>query len=339
MFANDGSIIPSWMVNLGAANKEVNNDFALRSGIVVAVYPPSDEKSYSKTTTEYDVRVNYTSGSTSPSQIIYPHVTVQSIFGGVADYSEWTPRIGVATAKTLGSKVLLLCNNALQVDAFIIGGLKHPNSQKTDPEFKGNHRYIWEFNGLKQSVNDSGDWVVFHRGKTNDDGTVASDSDYDQFGQAQIEMTSNGKITIGYDKFGTDNASIQLSKPDKSLFFYTKSSTRFKSEAAVIMETTNGLKINPGNGDSQAFLRGTTYRMQQAQLHTQLQTHLGALATLIGTAGASLSTFPAPTAVSGAGAALTSSVALITQMITSLASFEAQSQRYLSTHHNFAETP
>ncbi len=334
MFANDGSIIPSWMTSLGT--KAVYEDFALRAGVVIAVYPPSDPKSYSKKTTEYDVKVSYTSGSTSPSQIIYPHVTVQSLFGGVADFTDWTPRVGDTTAKTLGSKVLLLCNNAVQVDAYIVGGLKHPNSIVKDPEYKGNHRHIWEFNGVNQTVNDDGDFTLLHKGKTKDDGSVVDATN----GGGLLSMTADGKISIGYlDKIGTDFASIQLDKTGKFLSTYSKNSTNIKTDASMVLTTTNGIKINPGNADQQWFLRGTIYRSQQSTLHTQLSTQLTALGVLLGTAGASLSTFPNPVAVTGAGAALTSAVALITQMVSSIQSFEAQGTRYLSTHHTFGETP
>jgi hypothetical protein len=102
-------------------------------------------------------------------------------------------------------------------------------------------------------------------------------------------------------------------------------------------DPTNGVAtvkapaINLGDDTlTESLILGTTYRQKQALLHTQLQGQLTALAALIATAGANLTTAgpltllpPAGVAISAAGAALTSSVASITGMQASIQAFEA----------------
>ncbi len=57
------------------------------------------------------------------NQILYPRAIVSSLFGGVADYVRWTPRIDdkeLDSGISLGSKVLLLCVNANTRSAYIV---------------------------------------------------------------------------------------------------------------------------------------------------------------------------------------------------------------------------
>lgn len=91
-----------------------------------------------------------------------------------------------------------------------------------------------------------------------------------------------------------------------------------------------------------AFMLGTTYRAAESQLHAKLIASLTALSVQLGLAGGAVvaACGPMPIPVIGpglatpslavAGGALTSSVAIVIQMVTALTAFEAQAPRYLS---------
>jgi hypothetical protein len=292
-------------------------------------------------------------------EIVYPRVIVQSLFGGVADYSEWTLRLD--TQDGLGSNVLLLCGNGNRRNAFIIGGLPNSKSKK-QLTFKDNHRFITEFNGLNQSVNNDGEYKILRRGPTKDDGTVKDSTN----SGALIYLNKDGQIQIGYkDSIDSDFSSITLNKSSKILSLFSKEKMLFKTEKTAELTTTDGFKINPLNPDQQAFVRGTIYRKNEQRMNNQLAQKLvtaaAALAsatTSVTTAGTALTVATPLLLVPVAGAMATSplvgaaSVALLKAagdlaqvaaqlqaMAISIQSFEAQSNTYISTKHNFGETP
>lgn len=364
IYYSDGTKKPSWMVAQDETARHISySDYSLKHGIVIAAYPPSSSQNRSKKFTEYDVQVTIMDGNTAPTTTTFYRLTIQSIFGGVADYSTWTPRLGeIGDDQTLGSRVLVLCANGHQRESYIIGGLRHPNATEIDPDFEDNHRYVWEFNGVNQSVNNDGDLTILHKGKTKDSGEVEDETN----GNAYISLNSKGEIVLGYlDSVDTDYASIRLDKQSKTLNLFSKNKIYAKTEDAVEIETPVGVKINRNGSDQQAFVRGTTYRKEEELLHTKLkaaldsiQTATGQAAGGIGGAGASLSAAGAAMAVPVSGPMTASPLvvaaaqsltavsqnllliqSMVLEMITGIQAFEAKKAQYLSTHHSFGESP
>lgn len=354
---HDGSFSPSFFSQSKQYGSVKNfSDFSLHSGYVVAVYSPQDSNNSSKKYIEYDVACNVTNKNGSTGEVIFYRLTTQSFFGGVADYVDWTPRI---FNDDIGSNVLILCNNGNQRDAFIIGGIKNFKSEK-EKDFDNNHHYTWEFNGIKQNVNNDGEFLLLRRGQTKDDGTVEDDTN----SYASLSLTKDGKITVGYSD-SADYPYFVLDRENKQATLSTKDKIFLKTENTLEITTSSGVKINPNNPDPQAFVRGTYYRQQESSLNNKMKEKLLDLTTTLATlyaslnvtgasltaAGASLAVpivggpIAAPS-VTAAGSSLLAANAqilraqsILLEMITAVQSFEALGSKYLSDYHIFGETP
>lgn len=357
----DQSKISSWRVaSTDPTLLHHYSDFSLRVGTVIAKYSSVDSPNFSKKYAEYDVRVDYGDLNGSISPIIYYRLKVQSIFGGEADFSDWTLRVSDKNKKIEGSRVLLLCNNGNQRDAYIIGGLKNLPDDKKEETLEDNHHYTWEFNGIKQNVNNDGEFLLLRRGQTKDDGTVEDDTN----SYASLSLTKDGKITVGYSD-SADYPYFVLDRENKQATLSTKDKIFLKTENTLEITTSSGVKINPNNPDPQAFVRGTYYRQQESSLNNKMKEKLLDLTTTLATlyaslnvtgasltaAGASLAVpivggpIAAPS-VTAAGSSLLAANAqilraqsILLEMITAVQSFEALGSKYLSDYHIFGETP
>ena len=369
---SDGSVIPSFLSiaqGEGKSGREYSlSDTSLRVGEIVAAHNPNTSKSTSKKKMEYDVKVMYGNGEGAISTIVYRNVQLANLFGGVADFFNWTPRIENLDLKTgigLGSRVLILCINGNSRNAYIIGGVPHPDDKKQQKKEDG-HNLEFEFNGLNAKVNKDGDLIVTHKSATNADGSIKDSSKSGAF----FSFTKDGKINL------SAKANIYNETPDK-----------------FEIKTTNGVKINPGGIMSQAFVRGTIYRQQEDIMHQTIKPLLLTITTLltaastqiiatgglvaaagvtVTAAGGTLSTagglhkipvvgpkIAAPivqatgaslnatgttltsagTTLTSAGSTLASLAPLFTQIQIAIQLFDSLSSEYLSKKHEFAESP
>src|SRR5277367_958965 len=116
MLLDEGAVIPHGIApfrNNDGYTKTLE-DTSLRVGRVVKFYDPSDAQNVSKKFIEYDVEVNYANRDGPYIKTVYSHCTVSSLFGSVADYIRWTPRIANVDQNNqimYGSRVLVLCIN------------------------------------------------------------------------------------------------------------------------------------------------------------------------------------------------------------------------------------
>jgi hypothetical protein len=90
---------------------------------------------------------------------------------------------------------------------------------------------------------------------------------------------------------------------------------------------------------------GTTWRAKESAMHTTMQAQLATLATLLGTAGSSLTSAgpltllpPAGVLISAAGAALTSAVAVVTALQTAITQYEAEAAAAQNLLSNVSKT-
>ncbi len=180
-----GDIVPSY-VRLFESNGTSGytrglNEVTFRFGQVIAQYAPDTDGNFNKRFWEYDVSVQHVSEGGAQTQIVYPRCQMASLFGGVADHIEWTPRLSLNAGGStqgkpgLNSIVALLCLNSNVRQALIVGGLKHPGL----PQEKSNlgHHLVFEFNGIKIDVNKDGEFNFLRRGPTDANGDPISEDD------------------------------------------------------------------------------------------------------------------------------------------------------------------
>jgi hypothetical protein len=309
------------------------NDVSLRLGRVVAAYPPTDSTSVSKKFVEYDVEVNYANQDGPYIKTIYSHCIVSSLFGGVADYVRWTPRIANLDKNSqlsYAARVLILCVNGNSRFGYIVGGVPNPDTKQTDQVFEGNNNFQFEFNGIHATIDSEGNLVILHKGATNADGSTVNTQDNGYF------AINDDNMAIAYNN-GPGSPSIILSKSQNRLQFNADHYLGEFDDLSISVNTS--FKINDGN---EQFLNGTTYRSNESGMNQNIQTALNALAATISAAGGSL-TLAAPlllipivgpmlasVPVAAAAASLTSAGPLFTNIAIAINIFESISAKYLS---------
>lgn len=356
MELDDGTVVPSFL-SISSTSMEKSarwhsfNDTSLRVGQIIASYSPNDSGNTNKKVAEYDISVDYADSHGAQTRIVYYRAKVASLFGGVADFIRWTPRLdnkNIQSDVSFSSYVLVLCINGNQRSCYILGGLPHPDSQTPDNPVKDNHYLDFEFNGINVFISKDGTLLVSHKGATNPDGTIIDETGRD----SAISLTKEGNINLGYlNKLQTGIASIVIKKDTKTVNLFAESDVRVNTKAEFNISTNNGVKINDTGFDQQAFLRSTIYRQQQELMHNTIGPLLSSLSSLIITAGASLTVagglhvipmvgaiLGAP-AVTAAGGSLTAAGPLLLQIQVAIQQFEALSSQYLSNQHFHAETP
>lgn len=326
----DGTVVSSFMgltPNNQSGATFNNSQASLRVGRVSAVYPAKHPDNVNKKFIEYDIEVFLENGSSTH----FPRCLMSSVFGGIADYVQWTPRYANPsyTDVSEGSYVLIACINSNAAKGIIIGGIPHPKSEAIDAN--DGTQLKFRFNGINVTIDHDGAFKLSRNGPTRADGTILSGS--------QGSFITFGEKNEGISVFST-----------KDILFETKEGFEIK--------TKFGVKINPLGTNPQNFLKGTLYRTQQKILHQSLKTlintlttQMTAVATALTTAGAQFAAvaagYPAPAvkpqfvagavAVTAAATTLASTAPTLTAMQTAITAFESLDTQYLSKIHAFAE--
>jgi hypothetical protein len=349
METSEGAVIPS---NFEAANPRGHaynrtiDDYCIRLGRIVKAYAPTDDKSSSKKFIEYDVMVSYSHQGGPQIQTVYPRCTVASLFGGVADYVRWTPRVDNFDDNTqigFGSRVLLLCINGNTRFAYIVGGIPNPDTTQVDGVFDNNHHFKFEFNGVAAYIDPDGGLSLVRRGQTDVKGKLLDTAN----GGATFSLTSDGEIVLGFTKVASENASPVSAILNKSANSMDLFGTHLETSFSDTQVWSGSFTIN---GGQQQFVNGTTYRTNENVLNTTMSTAHTTLAGLLTTAGAAL-TAAAPLMlipivgpmiaspfVLTAGIALTSAAASVTTMATAETTFESSGSLYLSNTNKFDDS-
>jgi hypothetical protein len=352
-------------------------DTSLRVGRILAAYDIGEGANRNKRVPEYDVMVRHADGDGMVTDVLYPRVRMANLFGGATDFFRWTPRIDNFDQQTqvgYGSRVLLLCVNGSQRNAFIIGGIPHPEDGAVELPYNNNHHLEFQFNGMYANIDKDGNFLLLHRGATDQKDAVANTKG----GNSSIQFNADGDITLGYNfdvpkaASGTtpavtpnqdDLPYAKFLKQLNQIQFYAPSDIYSRSNARYLIETKDGIKVNHNGQDQQAWMLGTTYRNAESQLNSTIQqqlstlmstlttmaTEFGIAASALGTAGAAmLVPIAGPIVASPAVVAtgvqigliatgITTCIQAVSQMTQAIAQFEQGT--YLSSKHSHAENP
>jgi hypothetical protein len=343
-------VIPNYLRGTGSSSESAwtasMTDTSLRTGTIIAVHEPKK----SGDVFSYDVLVNHSNGVRT-TNITYYNVRMASMFGGVADFCKWIPRLENRKddGLTLSNQVLLMCINGNSREAVIIGGIDHP-AGTGDSSF-GNSFYLdFEYNGVNVFIDEEGQFQITRRGKTTASGKVA---DGEEHPNATYQLTKDGEHLLGYldflDDSASDNAFFKITRKDKKIKAYSKDNTEFKTDNNFKITTTNGVKVNPDNAQQQSWVNGTDFRQNQQTLHQNLMTDLTNAATALSSATTSLGVAALSNAVPMYGGAmalpsfitmvsfLLQAISAVTKAVGDIGSFEAQSVKYLSQKHTHAD--
>ena len=200
-----GGKLPSGLVDfdiasvMGAFNKTYNN-FALRAGIVLKVYPVESDLNRSKLAPEYDVVVMEQDANRAVTPITYKNCIAANAFGSIADYFETRLRTQKKTKNKEslgrdfvgqdGAIVLMLCLDGSSEKAIIIGGVNHPN--RTSKLVGEGQILAGEFNGMSIKVEDDGSANLTFKGATDNEGKPKDSSQ----GNTTIDIEKDGSIQI-----------------------------------------------------------------------------------------------------------------------------------------------
>lgn len=306
------------------------SNFSLRFGEVKEIIYPDSKASISKRTIEYNVAVQHKDLRLNTGYVrTYNNCILFNLFAGKADKCVYTLRADTQNGNTkeglgVGSKVLLLCINAEQMQAVIIGGLRDANDldeEKNKAKELGHHFQLL-FNGIEYLVNKEGELSLTYQGKSKVDGTPEDDVDTNAIG-TKFQMTKKGDIRLTTKD---SQEEVLLDHENKK----------------IILKAQQGTKIGAA---TDSLLLGSTYRQSQTVFHNQLiaafqqlQQEFTVVAISLQTAGAAMVTpitgaVAAAPAVSAAAVALNLIISAMAQIITAINSFEGQSQQYLSKNN------
>ena len=332
----DGTIVPHYFgtTPVGrSGNPGVSTNVQLRPGEVKEIIYPSDQRSISKTWTEYRVEVQHKDAYHTGTVTTYPNCWVVNAFGGVADRSTFTLRADSGQSTTSsglgdGSKVLLLCINGDQPNAVILGGLRDTNDN-SDEKSDG-HNLAWSFNGIQAAINDNGEFTLTFNGATNADGSLRPSASQSAQG-TNVKLSQDGSVT-----WTQGNQSVKIDA--------TASNITINSGSYSTIVSSAGTQLG-GNTALDAIIKGTTFRLAQQSLHTALMTALTTLSGLLAAAGAALSAASVPNAIPiiggaiaapgflAAGTNITLAAAIVTTMQVTIQAFETAVANVLSTQN------
>ena len=323
-------IIPSFykVEDVGAdVPSGLYGNLQLRIGEVQKIVYPSDERSVSKKIPEYDVLVTYSEGGTY-TRMMYRSCTISNLFGGLADKFSFTLRTEhTEQDKTkdfglkagLGSKVLLLCVDGNRNNAIIMGGIRDAQDVSDKQVKEKGHNLHFNFNGIDFVVNKDGELVLQYQGATDADSKMNKDVDKNAVGTT-LTIQKNGNFVVNTkDK----KQSVTINHEKKTIDIiadsaYTVKAKDVKVDASGSVAITDkdgtsikgkGVKVG---GATDAWMKGTSYRKAQSQMHSKI------------IAGLSQAAIALPFFQMGAVASG------LMQVVSAISTFEAQSSKYLS---------
>lgn len=323
MMEYEGTILPSY---LRGQPSPMMSSLPLRFGRVIKIRDVGTQDNKNTSFTEYDVLIEEGSEHAAPTRYVIPRCLVISAFGGVADFTRWTPRITQDFANKddfgLGSRVLVLCVNASSYKGIILGGVQnagtkeHPTEEKDDPSL--GHHGTFQFNGIRFDIDKDGQLTLLFRGATKDDNSLTDSADPAAEGTT-LTITKDGSFKV----FTKDDAQhLLIDHKNKVIDILADTDWKVKSKGKFTLESAQQTDLTVSTGNCSitvkagqhridslgvfcgaqavdAFVKGTTYRIAETTMHT---TMLGALATLAA-AGAALNA--AAAALSAAGGSVT----------------------------------
>jgi len=367
---NDGTVVPSYLQtqNRGEARGWNDNltDLTLRFGEVKALVYPDDQLSYGKKALEYVVDVQYRDGSGNTVTSVYRGVTTSTLFGGTADCFRATLRPDSSKdreAVGVGSKVVLLCISGDQQRALILGGVQDLKDDGQAKQADG-HNLFFEFNGVRFTVDKDGQPTLLFRGATAVDGTLNQGVDSQASG-TKIAITRDGNLTVAT---AGDQQLLRLNHRDRKIEIVADNQWSCRVNGDLKIEAGRGVDISTSLGGvgiqalqnvtirslgvrvgaaSEAWMLGTTYRIAEVIMHTQLSAGFLTLQGLTQSLGGILQATAVLNAVpivggllalpgfTMASAMLLGPIpAMLAQMATAIQTFEGGAPTYLSVRNS-----
>lgn len=326
----DGNYGPSFLRVLpreGGVREKASMSFALRVGTVITKYKPDDDKNLTRSTWEYDVECVTTDGMGQATLETYPHCIMASMFGSVADYLMWAPRISEKQRTSddkpdfegilQGSLVLLLTPNGNSSQpSLIVGAAQHPEAPKADDAFGEGQLLRFEYNGLFAEINKDGELTLTRKGPTKIDGEPETDNDTKA--NAELKLDKDGQVVI---KTGDGKQVITMNLNDGKIVIEADQGVDIKvANGKLKTECAQGVELG---GSAEKLIKGTTYQSAEKTFLTSL----GQGVTTMLAAAASLS---AASIEPAAAAAAPQFTAAAMQMKVAIETFKTQLENVLS---------
>jgi hypothetical protein len=350
------------------ADGQVWANLALRIGYIIAARIPENESGAGKFI-EYDVLVPQVDQQGVEAFCIYEGCRALVPMGSVADYVSSTFR-SIQNLDSFPSeeelkqttKVLLLCVNGRTDSPYIIGAAQHSMAQGQDKE--EGHHFKFVFNGVTLLINKDGELSAEFKGATKADGELADEADPEASG-TKLSIAKDGSFLVTTNPEGekpqfilvdhankrmelSANTGYSVQVQDGPALLSAKQDVVVESEAKVELTSSSDTVIKSKNGNvnidgespgfgvvlgggSDAMLKGTSYRNQEALANQNVAAMLQtASVALMSAAAACLAPVTGPVIASPlfvtAATALASASAAIQ-------AFEAQAPTYLSIKH------
>lgn len=372
MMTQDGAVVPHYLSlrSRGVAMDTGNfSNVALRIGEVKGVVDPASDESITGKYLEYIVEVQHRDGSGPGTSALYSGCLLANPFGSGGDKCRYTLRIDEQNDQNrkdsgigVGAKVLLMCINGESNRAWIIAGVRDPETDETKDKKDDGHNWYWEFNGLRQTINKDGEYTLLFRGATNRDGTLL-DGVKEANGGAKLFYDKDGGVTLADGDKG--NEKLYLDLQNKKVSLLSGGTMALDAPDGVTVDTKKNVVITDDKtfiGSKNAgenLVLGKTYRQNESQLFddladgfkslgqnvTQMAQTIGTVGGLLTTAGSSMSVpiygaVAAGPQISGAATQLISMASTLVQMnqtllkmMAALKQFEGKKNDYISTHH------
>lgn len=369
---SDGTCIPSYLgvQSRGGApgSTAMLNEYVLRIGEVKRIIYPKQDLHYGSKSIEYEVEIQHRDGNGGATTATFRGATVSTMFGGLADRFNATLRPDASKSgdgqqsnnETLGigSKVLLLCPNGDQQKAIILGGIEDQRSTRVDKSEDGHHLFF-EFNGIRFTIDKEGQGTLTFRGATKYDGTLTDEAVAEAEG-TNLNFDKEGNVKVATKD---DAQFIKINHKDKKIEILADKEWSVTVNDKMTVQVQNDINVSTsagkmslgaaGNvninsagvlvgGATDAWVKGTTYRNAESQLHSQMVSTFSALSTALTTASVSLTTAVPLNAIpviggtlaaaplAAAAVALQTTGPLMASLAGYLATFEAQGLTYLS---------
>jgi phage baseplate assembly protein gpV len=264
--AYDNDIIPAFYSLAPAIGGTVSinawGNNQLRQGEVKRVISPNDKDSLSKMFYEYDVLVAHRVNQGVINKLYHNCYLINS-FAGLADKSYFTLRasdIQDGSAKGgNGSRVLLLCLDGNENQAFIVGGMKSPKDPDKG-EAKGHH-LLFEFNGVLFEINDDGSWAITNKGKTDIKGEADDKRDTKGAG-TKVKVEANGNFVV------TTPNSQTIKVDNKANTIDIESATKINVKASQV--DLDASRVNLGSAATFSNVLGEPLMAVLTQIITQV---------------------------------------------------------------------
>lgn len=361
---DDNTVIASWQGLSPSGQSEGTSSFdnlPFRQGEIKAIVHSDSEDSITKKYTEYTVEVQHRDSNGTGASTMYYGCLVAGLFGTSGDRFVHTLRAdaqGDESGIGLGSKVLLACVNGETTKAWIVGAVRTDTGGETTED---GHHLLFEFNGIRASINKNGEFKLDFIGATDSTGKLLDGVDAQASGTV-LQFLKDGNIRLAHDdqiltldhegqswKMEAKQAISDVT--DGNWQSVAQGESLLSGKKAVDVQSNGSVTVTAKNvllGSAVAnehLVLGDTYRSGESEMNHGLIGDLTTIQAALTAAIAGLTTAAPLNAVPIVGGMLALAPLLaivaqltiintqITMMMTGIQTFEGKAPTYLSSHH------